>query len=66
MICDRFQLANVFGVSPDTVRDWHRNGCPVHREPKTGKGVSNAEKSRLFDSAQVHKWLINRAIRRSW
>jgi phage terminase Nu1 subunit (DNA packaging protein) len=66
MICSRFKIADIFGVSPDTVRAWVRSGCPVHREPLTGKGVSNAEKCRLFDSARVHHWLLNRALGRRW
>ncbi|EXJ13235.1 terminase small subunit [Imhoffiella purpurea] len=65
MILDRFGIADVFGVTADAVRGWVRAGCPVHQEPKTGKGVPDEEKKRLFDTAAVHRWLLNRNSRKS-
>jgi phage terminase Nu1 subunit (DNA packaging protein) len=65
MQVDRFGLAEIFDVSPDTVRDWARQGCPVAREPKTGKGTTAEERKRLFTPADVHRWLLNRELRRN-
>lgn len=65
MQCDRFALAEIFDVSPDTVRDWTRQGCPVAREPKTGKGTTPEDRKRLFEPAAVHRWLLIRELRRS-
>ena len=61
MIVDRFQLAQIFGVTPDVPRTWVRSGAPVHREPKSGPGVSGEERKRLFDSAAIYRWLLERA-----
>lgn len=61
MIVDRFKLADVFGVGADTCRTWVRSGCPVHQEPRTGKGVPDEERKRLFCTAAVHRWLLRRS-----
>jgi phage terminase Nu1 subunit (DNA packaging protein) len=66
MIVNRFELAEIFGVNAETVRTWHRSGCPVHREPQSGKGVTNDDKARLFQTAQVHDWLVRRALATRW
>lgn len=65
MICDRYQLADIFAVSADTVKDWTKSGCPVYQQPKTGKGIAAEERKRYFDSAAVHAWLLARALRNS-
>ena len=66
MICDRFQLADVFGVSPDTVRFWTKSGAPVHREPKRGPGLTDDERKRLFDTQAVYRWLLHRHTANRW
>lgn len=65
MQCDRFALAEIFEVSPDTVRTWTRQDCPTAREPKTGPGTTAEERKRLYRPAAVHAWLLNRELRRS-
>lgn len=63
MIVDRTTLADIFSVSVDTVRKWQQQGCP-HIPPADHKGTAEQRKVR-YDSANVHNWLLQRALR-SW
>lgn len=66
MIVDKFELARVFDVSPETVRDWTRQGCPTTQEPQTGKGVAPEARKRLYSTSAIHLWLVQRAMNRRW
>lgn len=63
MLADRYQVADVFGVNADTVRSWYKQGCPAAKEPEAGPGKTIEQRKRLFDTAAVHRWLIERAVR---
>ena len=60
MIVDRTQAAQVFGVSPDTIRTWTKNGCPSI-DPENPAGTPDQRK-RKYDTVRVHRWLVNRAL----
>lgn len=59
MQVDRFELARIFDVSADTVRNWQRAGCPSTAPTKD-------ERRRLYVPSLVHRWLVNRAIENAW
>jgi phage terminase Nu1 subunit (DNA packaging protein) len=63
MLADRYQIAEIFGVSAGTVRTWYKAGCPAAKEPETGPGKTAEDRKRLFETAAVHRWLIERALR---
>ena len=52
MIVNRQGLADAFGAATTTVDAWVREGCPSEK-----KGREYA-----FDTAEVHKWLVKRAL----
>ena len=56
-VVDRAHLAAVFGVARTTVDAWVADGCPVQKRP--AKRGDPAE----FDTAAVHGWLVERAVR---
>jgi phage terminase Nu1 subunit (DNA packaging protein) len=64
MIVDRTTLAEVFEVSPDTVRAWQKAGMP-HFEPENRKGTREQRKVH-FSTRAAHEWLVQRATRRRW
>ena len=51
MILNRAALADAFGVSLPAVDGWVRRGCPFERDSR----------EYAFDSAAVHRWLVERA-----
>ena len=56
-VVNRAHLAAVFGVARTTVDAWVAEGCPVLKRPaKRGDPYE-------FDSAAVHAWLVERAVR---
>ena len=58
-VVNRSRLAVVFGVARTTVDAWVAEGCPMIKRPAS-KG-DPAE----FDTAEVHAWLIKRAVTRA-
>lgn len=48
------ELADFFGVTPPTVDQWVRAGCPIVQ--KGSKGVAA-----IFNSAEVAKWRVEKA-----
>ncbi len=62
MIVDRTTLAEVFDVSPETVRAWQKAGLP-RLEPENRKGCAQQRRVR-FSTRAVHDWLVQRALRR--
>ncbi len=54
MIANRSQISDIFGVAKTTVDSWVQRGCPVIDQPGKGKPSS-------YDTADVHKWLLNGA-----
>ncbi len=64
MIVDRPMLAQIFGISPDTVRAWMKDGCPS-QDPENASGTAE-QRRRKFDTVRVHDWLVQRALKRSY
>jgi len=58
MICDRHELADIFGFSPDTFRRWVKGGLPVHQEPNP-KAADAEGRRRLFDTKDVYNGWCN-------
>ena len=48
-IVNQLELADLFGITRQTLRNWQVKGCPVHSNE--GKG-----KAKLFNSAEVYAW----------
>ena len=62
MITDRPTIAQIFGVSPDTVRAWMKDGCPSI-DPEAPSGTAERRR-RKFDTVRVHNWLVQLALKR--
>ena len=58
-VVNRTRLAVLFGVARTTVDTWVAEGCPVVKR-SASRGDPYA-----FDSAEVHAWLIKRAVTRA-
>ena len=56
MIVTLLELADIFGVSPPTVRAWVREGCPV-------KSMGDRGRAFEFRTSEVHRWLLAREKR---
>lgn len=54
MICNRAQLADIFGTSLPTIDKWTRNGCPFDEQGGSGRQWR-------YDTAKVHAWLLAQA-----
>jgi len=65
MLCDRHELAEIFPYSPDSFRAWVKEGLPVAQEPDP-KAKDARTRSRLFDTKDVYRWLMQRAMTRRW
>ncbi|KZK83023.1 Phage DNA packaging protein Nu1 [Pseudovibrio sp. Ad13] len=48
-IVNQLELADLFGITRQTLRNWMVKGCPVHSDE--GKG-----KPKLFNTAEVFEW----------
>ncbi|WP_068318921.1 terminase small subunit [Polycladidibacter hongkongensis] len=48
-ILNQKELSETFGVTPQTIRNWVKRGCPVHLDEGRGKATQ-------FNSAQVFAW----------
>ena len=64
MIADRSTVAQIFGVSIDTVRRWVTDGCPA-QPPRNPRGTPEERKVTL-NTVDVHRWLVQRALRNHW
>lgn len=58
MICDQATIADICGVTPETIRQWQALGMPY--VPRDAIGGGNQ-----YDSATVLRWRIDYALRRS-
>lgn len=56
MICDQSTLAQIFGITPETVRQWQAAGMPY--TPREAIGGGNA-----YDTVTVIRWRIERELR---
>ncbi len=60
------ELANIFGVSARSIRDWDKAGCPSFEAAQTGsEGGSSTTKKRgtntkFYDTEKVIEWYVNR------
>ena len=56
MICNKRELAAVFGVSEETLTRWAKLGCPVEEK---GRGTQGSR----YDTAKVYAWRLALAER---
>lgn len=63
MIVDRTTAADVFGVSPETIRVWQKAGAPF-LPPQNPRGTPD-ERKVTYQTERLHNWLVQRALR-SW
>jgi phage terminase Nu1 subunit (DNA packaging protein) len=55
MICNKAQLADVFGVTERSLTSWESQGMPIESRP--GRGISNQ-----YDSAKCIEWRTQRVL----
>ena len=51
MICNKRQLAEIFGVSEETLTRWAKLGCPIE---KKGRGTQGSK----YDTARAYAWRL--------
>lgn len=64
-IVDRRELAEIFGVKPQTIGEWQRKGLPAVREPDPDPRAPRDRRRWLFNTAECIGWHACRSAQRA-